>query len=296
MIIATYYRNELLQEAIESVLAQDYAPIELIVVDDSGEGHAASVLDQYDEVTAIIRSENGGWGRAYTQGVETSTGEYIHFLDDDDYFLPGKLRKTLEVLKADPEAKVAYSGLIQDDRGLQYPDPAVTGDVLERALRFKTYPCCTITMLMERDVLLDVLPLATYGDDLVLKIELARRTPFTTVDECLVYRRKATSRRWDGLQRFAEMKRIISHQHELYDQYPHIRRAVLAERYEEEGQTRLDHKRWTPRAPLCFGKAFYYADENRFRIGVQFVASLFGRPGLATIRQVNRRFLVGSEN
>lgn len=295
VIIATYYRNELLPEAIESVLSQDYQPIELIVVDDSGEGHAAPVLDEYEDVISIIRSENGGWGRAYTQGIETSTGDYIHFLDDDDYFLPGKLSKTIEALEADSTAKVAYSGLIQDDRGMQYPDPAVSGDVLEYALRFKMYPCCTITMLMERDVLLDVLPLATYGDDLDLKIELARRTPFTTVNECLVYRRKATSRRWEGLRRFEEMKRIINHQRSLYDQYPHIRRAVLAERYEEEGQVRLDHHRWTPKAPICFGKALYHADAHRLRLGAQLIASVFGRPGLSAIRELNRTFLLESD-
>ena len=296
VIIATYYRNELLRDAIDSVLSQDYSPVELIVVDDSGEGHAAPVLAEYEQLTPIIREENGGWGTAYTAGAEASTGEYIHFLDDDDYFLPGKLSKTLEALEADPEAGVAYSGLVQDDRGLQYPDSAVSGDVLERALRFKTYPCCTITMLVEREVLLDVLPLATYGDDLDLKIELARRTHFCPVDECLVYRRKATSRRWEGLQRFQEMKRIIRNQRALYDEYPHIRRAVLAERYEEEGQVRLEKRFWSPLAPICFAKALYYADGNRVRCGAQLVASLFGRPGLETIRQVNRSFFVKSQN
>lgn len=63
VVIATHYRNELLARAIESVLEQGYEPVELIVVDDSGEGHASPVIDRYDDVIGIIRDANGGWRR-----------------------------------------------------------------------------------------------------------------------------------------------------------------------------------------------------------------------------------------
>lgn len=288
VVIATYYRNELLQEAIESVQEQDYEPIELIVVDDSGEGHAKPVLDKFDDIKAIIREENGGWGKAYTMGIRASTGEYIHLLDDDDYFLDGKLSKSLEAIQADTDVGVVYTGLESDVRGLQYPNPEVSGDVIERALQFKMYPCCTITMLVERDVMMDVLPLAEYADDLDLKIELARRTKFDYVEECLVYRRKTESEKWVGLGKYAEMKQIVRQQRELYDEYPWIRRAVLAERYEKEGKERLDQQFWSATAVLCFLKATYYANETRPRCFVQTVASLLGQPGLNTARRVRK--------
>lgn len=293
VIISTYYRNDLVQDAIESVLTQDYEPVELIVVDDSGEGHAEPVLRQYeDDLRALIMDENGGWGRAYTTGIEAATGEYIHLLDDDDYFLDGKLTKSVHALEDNPEAGVVYTGLVSDVRGRQYPDPDVSGDVLEWALRFKMYPCCTITMLVERDVLVDTLPLAEYADDLALKIELARRTNFEYVDECLVYRRKQESRKWVGLEKFEEMKELVRRQRDLYDQYPEIRRAVLAERYEEEGQVRLDQRLWSATAILCFLKATYYADETRARCAGQVLVSLFGQPGLNAARRL-RQTVVG---
>lgn len=288
VVIATYYRNDLLRDAIDSVLEQQYEPIELVVVDDSGEGHAVPVLEEYDELKAIIREENGGWGKAYTTGIRATTGEYIHLLDDDDYFLPGKLQKTAAVLEENPAVGAAYSGLECDVRGLQYPDAEVSGDVIERALRFKMYPCCTITLLTERDILMDILPLAEYGDDLDLKIELAKRTTFDYVDEPLVYRRATESRKWVGLEKYAEMKRIVRNQKEIYDQYPWIRRAVLAERYEKEGQERLEDRIWSATAILCFLKATYYANDARARCFGQIFASLFGRPGLNTARQVRR--------
>ncbi len=284
VVIATYYRNELLRDAIESVLAQEYEPVELIVVDDSGEAHAKPVLDDYDALTPIVNEDNGGWAQAYTRGIQEASGEYVHLLDDDDYFLPGKLSKTVAVLEENPAIGVAYSGLVSDVRGEQLP--RVKGDVLESALMFKTYPCCTITMLIDRELLLDLLPLAEYADDLDLKIELARRTAFDTVDECLVYRRKTESRKWDSLERFAEMKRVVRNQQELYDQFPSIRRAVLAERYEKEGRARLEERAWSMAAIACFLKATYYATETRPRCVGQVVASLLGRPGIETARQV----------
>lgn len=288
VIIPTYYRNELVREAIESVLEQEYDPIELVVVDDSGEGHAKPVIDSYDDVNGVIREENGGWGRAYTTGIEASTGEYIQFLDDDDYLLPGRISKTAAVLDDNPDVGVAYSGLKQDDKGFQYPVPEVSGNILERALRFKTYPCFTGTMLMERDILTDLTPLPVLpaGNDLNLMIELARRTKFDYVDECLVYRRAGESMMWTGLNKFEGMKRVVARQSEIYDEYPSIRRAVLAERYEEEGQARLAKDPWSALAVLCFLKATYYADDTRLRCAVQVLASLFGRPGLNTARRV----------
>lgn len=286
VIIATHYRNDLVTDAIESVLQQDYSPVELIVVDDSGEGHAEPVLRQYDEVTPIIRDENGGWGAAYTSGIEAANGEYVQLLDDDDLLLEGKLAKTAELLEREPDVGVAYCGMVQDTGDRHFPNPDVSGDVLERALRFKTFPCCTITMLIERDVLLDVLPLADYGDDLDLKIELARQTEFDYVNECLVCWRREYSRKWVGLEKFAEMKRIVRNQRELYTQYPSVRRAVLAERYEKEGKARLHEQFWSATAILCFAKAAYYADDTRFRCASQSVAALFGRPGWNAARLV----------
>ena len=75
VIIPTYYRNDLLPEAIESVLEQDYEPLEIIVVDDSGEENAEPVLAEHDEFQGIIRKENGNWKAALTTDIKASTGE-----------------------------------------------------------------------------------------------------------------------------------------------------------------------------------------------------------------------------
>lgn len=288
VITPTYYRNDTLRETIESVLRQDYEPVEYIVVDDSGEGHAEPVLEDYDEVTGIIRDENGGWQAAYTTGIEASTGEYVHFLDDDDRFLDGKLRKTAEVLEENPEVGVAYTGVIRGGKKY-YPKPEVSGDILEHALGFRTFPLWTGSMLMERDILTDCLPMAGMGEDDLnielgdtdLKIELARRTKFDYVDECLVvYRREGNNELWTGDRKFRKVRENVRHQRELYDQYPEIRDKLLSGWYRREGDFWLQQRPWSARAIVCFAKATYHARENRIPKAVKMGASLFGRPGV----------------
>ena len=304
VIIPTYYRNELVQEAIESVVEQDYEPVELIVVDDSGEGHAEPVLNEYDEVIdkPIIREENGGWQAAYTTGIEASTGEYIQLLDDDDYLLEGKLTKTAEILQENPEVGVSYCGAIRSDEGEFYPKPEVKGEILEYALRFQTFPLWTATMLMERDVLLDCMPFAgmAEGDDLEielgdtdLKIELARRTKFDYVDECLVFYRRGENLLWTGERRLKKIKQNIRHQSELYDQYPEIRRALLSEWYGKTARMFLEERPWSAKAILYFLKSTYYAEEHRMERGIETVASLFGQPGLTTASRARDAILGG---
>ena len=286
VVIVTYYRNELLEEAIESVLQQKYNPIELIVIDDSGEGHAAPVIEGYDEVTGIIRDEEGEWATAYTTGIKASTGEFIQLLDDDDQLLKGKLKKTAALLQDNPDIGVSYCGVIKGDEGCYKPKTDVSGNILEHALRFQTFPLWTGSMLIKREIVMDCLPLAEYAGDTDLKIELAKRTEFAYVDECLAYYRRDVSRKWVGEKRFKEVKRVVHHQRELYDQYPEIRQALLSEWYERQGNQLLHKYSWSAEAIMCFVKSAYFANENKLPKGAQAGASVFGRPGVQAARRV----------
>ena len=100
VIIPTYNRRELLLRAIDSVLQQTHADIEVIVVDDgSTDGTQTAVLDLHDERVRYVRqSENAGACAARNRGVDMARGEYIAFQDSDDVFHPDKLEKQLAYL------------------------------------------------------------------------------------------------------------------------------------------------------------------------------------------------------
>jgi glycosyltransferase involved in cell wall biosynthesis len=94
-------------EAIESVLAQDYEPLELIVVDDGSTDGSADVARSFPDVR-VFHQENGGNGSARNRAVEEASGELYAFLDADDRFTPGKLTLQKAALDADPGLDMVF--------------------------------------------------------------------------------------------------------------------------------------------------------------------------------------------
>jgi glycosyltransferase involved in cell wall biosynthesis len=91
-----------LSEAIESVLAQEYPRLELIVVDGQSTDRSAEIARSHSEVT-LIGQTGTGLAQAWNQGIEASAGTLIAFLDGDDRWRPGKLDEQTEILQQHPE-------------------------------------------------------------------------------------------------------------------------------------------------------------------------------------------------
>ena len=103
VIIPTYNRSGLICTAIDSVIAQTYASTEIIVVDDGSTDDTRSVLQRYGDRIRLLSQENSGPAAARNKGIAAARGEYIAFLDSDDYWLPEKLTRQIEALeKAGP--------------------------------------------------------------------------------------------------------------------------------------------------------------------------------------------------
>jgi glycosyltransferase involved in cell wall biosynthesis len=149
VVIPTYYRNDLLRQTLRSVLDQRYESIEVIVVDDSGEGHARPVADEFEGIEYIAKDENEGPQAARTTGIRASRGEFIQLLDDDDRLREEKIRKQVDLLNSDEEVGVVYCGFTWNDGTTVLPKKHVKGDVLRETLTFDTAPCITSTMLIK---------------------------------------------------------------------------------------------------------------------------------------------------
>lgn len=90
VVIPAYNAERFLGEAIESVLAQTYSPVELIVVDDGSTDSTAEVAAAYGEAT-VISQENSGPSAARNRGAAAAGGEFLAFHDSDDAMTPDKL-------------------------------------------------------------------------------------------------------------------------------------------------------------------------------------------------------------
>lgn len=103
VVIPTYNRANIVCRAIDSVLGQTYRNVEVIVVDDGSTDDTQARLRAYGDKVRIIVQENKGPTLAYNQGIASSKGELVAFLDSDDYWLPTKLARQVELLeKAGP--------------------------------------------------------------------------------------------------------------------------------------------------------------------------------------------------
>lgn len=282
IIIPTYYRNELLRDSIESALAQTYSPIEVIVVDDSGEAHAESTVKQYESVTYVPLEENVGENPARDAGLDVATGRYVQFLDDDDVLREDKISK--QVSKLDDATGVVYSGLRYYESGeVVLPNPDIRGDVLEDALRFDMWPpCFTSALLIDRRFLEPLRPIQYHGaGDTTIMIDLAKRTHFDYVDLPLVKKRLEVDNLGASRKNIENKRKLLEIHRELYDSFPEsVRRASLSDIYRIEGLQQMDSKFWSLGAIIAFSKAAYYTPDDRFDHTSTLVASLFGKLGL----------------
>lgn len=110
-IIPVFNRPTMLHRAVESVLCQDYSPIEIIIVNDGSTDNTLSVAkalqDEHQEIK-VITIANSGPGSAREAGRLAASGEFIQYLDSDDILLPKKFSKQVEQLNLNPECGVCY--------------------------------------------------------------------------------------------------------------------------------------------------------------------------------------------
>ncbi len=98
IIIPVYNLEKYLPKCLDSVLAQTYKNIEIIPVDDGSTDNSAEVLKEYAKSDSRVKpvfKENGGVSSARNCGIDNSNGEYIYFLDGDDWIAPDTIEKLL---------------------------------------------------------------------------------------------------------------------------------------------------------------------------------------------------------
>ena len=113
VIIPTYNAANYLPVAINSVLAQNYQPLEIIVVDDGSTDNTADVVSSFGTaITSYTYQENGGPSAARNTALAQAHGEFVASIDADDWWSEDKLSKQLALLQANPNRGIVL-GLLQ---------------------------------------------------------------------------------------------------------------------------------------------------------------------------------------
>lgn len=101
VIIPVYNCTEYLPEALDSVIRQE-VPVEIIVVNDSPWQDISGLIRPYEDkvpIMLVTNEKNLGASQSRNIGIHYANGHYVAFLDGDDYWMPGKLKKQLQMLK-----------------------------------------------------------------------------------------------------------------------------------------------------------------------------------------------------
>lgn len=126
IIVPVYKVEKYLPACIDSILGQNYRGYELILVDDGSPDRCPHICDEYgkkDSRVKVIHKENGGLSSARNAGLEIATGEYIVYLDSDDFFLnENSLSQIDEKAVSGPDI-IMYKTAASDENGkeISYP-------------------------------------------------------------------------------------------------------------------------------------------------------------------------------
>ena len=145
VIIPTYNRWQVLQRAIDSVLAQSTAADEIIVVDDGSTDNTRDLLlGTYGEHIRVVSQPNKGVSAARNAGLKISSGDWIALLDSDDEWLPDKLRLQIQVLEQDRSCVLCHTDEIWVRNGIRVnpmnKHKKSGGDIFDQCL-----PLCAIS-------------------------------------------------------------------------------------------------------------------------------------------------------
>lgn len=108
-IVPVFNGERYLSEALDSILTQTYAPVELIVVDDGSTDGTAAVLAAYSERVRALWQPNAGPAAAHNRGLRAAQGEFVAFLDADDLWHREKLARQMARFEARPELDACVS-------------------------------------------------------------------------------------------------------------------------------------------------------------------------------------------
>lgn len=116
IITPSYNQAAYLEQTLLSVLNQDHAPIEYIVVDGASKDASVEIIKKYsDRLAYWVSEKDGGQAEAINKGFARATGEIIAWLNSDDYYLPGAVSAAVKMFEANPEMVLVYGNMLAVD-------------------------------------------------------------------------------------------------------------------------------------------------------------------------------------
>lgn len=205
VVIPVYNRARTIRRAIDSVLAQELIPDEIIVVDDGSDDKTPYILNSYLPQIQIVTQENKGVSAARNRGIEAATGRWIAFLDSDDEWQWDKLQKQMSCMKRQGNVRISQTeerwirNNMRVNPGKKYSKKS--GNIYKNCL--KTCIVGASTVVCERSLLEEMggfdenLPVC---EDYDLWIRIAAKYPIPLLPEALTIKYGGHPDQLSGMQ------------------------------------------------------------------------------------------------
>lgn len=211
VVIPAYNSSRYIAETISSIVQQQSVAVEIIVVDDGSTDGTGAIASSFGDPVRVIEQRNSGVCVARNRGLKEARGEFIAFVDHDDYWYPYKLSSQLQAFRAAPEVDVVFTRFIKwnpsGDEGRfpsppsfldnvvgQGSDPAFSGWIYHQMLLDSQV--LTSTAVAKTEVIVrsggfdESLP---YGEDWDFWLRLSRQSQFLKLNEATtLYRQHPT--------------------------------------------------------------------------------------------------------
>ncbi len=250
-VITTHNRVGLLVKAIESVKAQTYSDIEIIVVDDASDDDTERICRNTKGINyiRINKEESKGGNHARNIGIKNANGEYIAFLDDDDRWKPNKIEKQVKILENNKDIGMVYTGLYVDTEKKNFNyvilfDENARGNLVEKGLFWKPI-CSTSTMIVRKSILEEIDYFdenVRYWQEYELSLRLIQKCKVELINEPLVIYRKSLNDKkqlTNNYDKWEEAVKYINKKHEdLFEKLDINQKNMKMETYYKEAAYR----------------------------------------------------------
>jgi glycosyltransferase involved in cell wall biosynthesis len=229
VVIPNFNYGNYISQAIDSVLAQDYKEIEIIVVDDGSTDNSLEILRGYGSKIILIENTNWGAPIARNFGLMRSTGELVAYLDADDYWLPTKISKQINLMKKLNVDLVYCQMVVLDEAGTITPpfDKPKSGDFRFDFLKHPaSTPFAPSSVLMTRRLVALAgiwdSSMKSPSEDFDFFRRCSKFTQFTAIEEALVvHRDHSKSLTASSLEKFY-FDNLLAVRKMFSDEYPKI--------------------------------------------------------------------------
>lgn len=169
IIVPAYKVEDYIRECVDSILNQTYRDFEVILVDDGSPDKCGGICDEYamqDSRVKVIHKKNGGLSSARNAGLKKATGDYVIFIDGDDYYYDKDCLKDIAFVINKRNSDIILIPMIffyTDTNEYKYVDKHYNSELLRKnkdkaikyALRYDSFKACAWDKVVKREIITD---------------------------------------------------------------------------------------------------------------------------------------------